>query len=83
MSFRLKVDVTCVDFNSVGNVFHALAAATEKARSPSRSRVAGTTKSPLFDERSDAFEGTSDVTVRSSDIILWRVINPDVMSQQT
>jgi len=43
-SWRRKVVVDYSSFNSVGSMFHARGAATEKALSPIRRRVRGTTE---------------------------------------
>jgi len=50
-------------FSSVGSVFHARGAATEKAVSPIRPRVGGTTRSPDDEARSADRAGTAATDV--------------------
>jgi len=50
--WRQKLMVDRSSFSYVGSVFHARGAATEKALSPIRRRVRGTTRSPDDESRS-------------------------------
>jgi len=51
-SWRRKAAVDRSSVSRVGSVFHARGAATEKALSPIRRRVGGTTRSPDDEARS-------------------------------
>ena len=53
-------------FSCVGSQFHARGAATEKALSPIRRRVRGTTRSPDDEGRSTDRSGTSATDVNKS-----------------
>jgi len=54
-----RVVVDRGSFSCVGSVFHACGAATEKAVSPIRRRVGGTTRSPDDEARSTDRAGIS------------------------
>ena len=62
-SWRRIVVVDRSSFRSVGSQFHARGAATEKALSPIRRRVRGTTRSPDDEARSADRAGTSATDV--------------------
>jgi len=55
-------------FSCVGIMFHARGAATEKAVSPIRRRVGGTTRSPDDEARSADRAGTSATDVSKSEM---------------
>jgi len=59
-SLRRKEVVDRSSFSCVGSLFHARGAATEKAVSPIRRRVRGTTRSPDDEARSADRAGTSE-----------------------
>jgi len=62
------VDRSC--FSSVGSPFYACGAVTEKALSPIRRRVRGTTRLPDDEARSADRAGTSATDISKSDV--WR-----------
>ena len=65
------------NFSSVGSAFHARAAATEKALSPIRRRVRGTTRSPDDEAHSADRADTSatDVSKSVSKSVIKKVEN--------
>jgi len=68
-SWWRKESVDCSCFSPVGSLFHARGAETEKARSPIRRRVRGTTKLPRVEARSAHHAGTSATGV--SHVFVW------------
>jgi len=66
---RQNQSVDRSSFSSVGSLFHARGAATEKALSPFRRRVRGTTRSPHDEARSADRPGGQFSELRLSEII--------------
>ena len=73
-----KVLVDRGSVSRVGSVFHARGAATEKALSPIRRRVGGTTRSPDDEARSADRAGTSATDVSKSDVYIIAFMEPSV-----
>jgi len=73
-----KVLVDRGSFSRVGSVFHARGAATEKALSPIRRRVGGTTRSPDDEARSADRAGTSATDVSKSEMHIIAFTEPSV-----
>ena len=65
-----KVLFDSSSFSCVGSLFHARGAATEKALSPIRRRVGGTTRSQDDEARSADRAGTSTTHVSKSDVYI-------------
>jgi len=69
-SWRRKVVVDRSSFRSVSSLFHARGAATEKALTPIRRRVRGTTRSPDDEARSADRAGSSATDVSKSEMYI-------------
>jgi len=67
-NWQRKEGVDRNSFSCVGSLFHALGAATEKALSPIRRRVRGTTRSPDDEARSADRAGTPATDVSQSEM---------------
>jgi len=70
-------------FSCVGSLFHAGDAATEKALSPIRRRVGGTTRSPDDEARSADRAGMSATNVSKSRDVQRRVSKKRLVDHQT
>jgi len=73
-----KVLVDSSSFSCVGSVFHARGVATEKALSPIRRRVGGTTRSTDDEARSADRAGTSTTHVSKSEMHIIAFMEPSV-----
>jgi len=73
-----KVLVDSSSFSRVGSLFHARGAATEKALSPIRRSVGGTTRSQDDEVRSADRAGTSTTDVSKSEMHIIAFMEPSV-----